>query len=136
MPTLDAVHDERQDAGSVIDLDPQATLNCRANFDCLLAVIDCRSVHVPALVVLRRVPKECNAMSQLTYIAVIEKSGENFGAYVPDLPGCIAVGGSVEEVTELIREAVQFHLEGLVEEGAPIPPPASRSIVVQAEIAA
>lgn len=57
------------------------------------------------------------------YAIVIEQDNNSYGAYVPDLPGCIAVGDSVEEVTELIREAVQFHLEGLAEEGLPIPPP-------------
>jgi predicted RNase H-like HicB family nuclease len=60
------------------------------------------------------------------YAIVIEQDDDSYGAYVPDLPGCVAVGNSIEEVTELIREAVQFHIEGLVEEGLPIPPPTTR----------
>jgi predicted RNase H-like HicB family nuclease len=49
----------------------------------------------------------------MRYAVVIEKSETGFGAYVPDLPGCIAVGESVEETTKLIREAIEFHLEGI-----------------------
>jgi predicted RNase H-like HicB family nuclease len=57
------------------------------------------------------------------YAVVIESGENNYSAYVPDLPGCIATGKTVEEVTQLIREAVEFHLEGLREEGLPIPEP-------------
>jgi predicted RNase H-like HicB family nuclease len=58
-------------------------------------------------------------------VVVIEKGESSFGAYVPDLPGCVAVGKSREEVMQLIREAVEFHLEGLREDGRPVPPPTS-----------
>jgi predicted RNase H-like HicB family nuclease len=57
----------------------------------------------------------------MRYALVIEKGETSYGAYVPDLPGCIAVGESLEEVKELISEAILFHLEGLQEEGITIP---------------
>ncbi len=55
------------------------------------------------------------------YAVVIEKGETSYGAYIPDLPGCIAVGESLEETKQLIQEAIAFHLEGLQEEGSPIP---------------
>jgi predicted RNase H-like HicB family nuclease len=57
------------------------------------------------------------------YAVIIEKGSENYGAYVPDLPGCVAVDDTVEEVERLIREAIEFHLEGMREDGQPIPEP-------------
>ena len=65
------------------------------------------------------------------YLVVVEEGPKSFGAYVPDLPGCIAAGESREEVLTLIREAIEFHLEGLREDGHPIPPPSSSSEVVE-----
>ena len=62
----------------------------------------------------------------MRYAIVIEKAENNYSAYVPDLPGCIATGDSLEEVEVEIREAIEFHLEGLREDGVPIPPPQSR----------
>jgi predicted RNase H-like HicB family nuclease len=62
----------------------------------------------------------------MRYAIVIEKAESNYSAYVPDLPGCVATGGTIEEVESQIREAIEFHLEGLREDGTPIPPPASR----------
>jgi predicted RNase H-like HicB family nuclease len=59
----------------------------------------------------------------MKYAVVIERSGENLSAYVPDLPGCIATGNSVSEVKQLIREAISFHLDGLREDGIEIPEP-------------
>lgn len=59
----------------------------------------------------------------MKYAVLIEKGDTSYGASVPDLPGCIAVGGTLEEVQRLIREAIAFHLEGLREEGLPIPEP-------------
>ena len=61
----------------------------------------------------------------MRYGIVIEKGETSYGAYVPDLPGCVAVGETQEEVEALIREAIQFHIEGLREEGLPIPEPTS-----------
>ena len=59
----------------------------------------------------------------MKYAVIIEKGDTSYGASVPDLPGCIAVGETLEEVQRLIREAITFHLEGLREEGLPIPEP-------------
>ena len=62
----------------------------------------------------------------MPYAVIIEK-GENgtYSAYVPDLPGCIATGKTLEEAKQLIREAIEFHLDGMREEGLPIPLPSS-----------
>ena len=57
------------------------------------------------------------------YGVVIEKARNNYSAYVPDLPGCVATGDSVEETRKLIQEAIDFHLEGMREDGLPIPQP-------------
>ena len=62
----------------------------------------------------------------MRYAIVIENAGSNYSAYVPDLPGCIATGETVAEAERLIREAIEFDLEGLRADGAPIPPPSSR----------
>ena len=59
----------------------------------------------------------------MRYAVIIEKGPTSFGAYVPDLPGCVAVGKTVAQVKKLIAEAVPFHLEGLREDGLPIPVP-------------
>ena len=61
----------------------------------------------------------------MRYAIVIEKIESNYSAYVPDLPGCIATGATVEEVESAIREAIEFHLSGLREDGFDIPPPSS-----------
>jgi predicted RNase H-like HicB family nuclease len=62
----------------------------------------------------------------MRYAIVIENAGGNYSAYVPDLPGCVASGGTVQETEQAIREAIAFHLEGLRADGTPIPPPSSR----------
>ena len=62
----------------------------------------------------------------MRYAVVIESAGSNFSAYVPDLPGCVATGATLPETESAIREAIEFHLEGLREDGSPIPPPLSR----------
>ena len=61
----------------------------------------------------------------MRYAIVIEKAENNFSGYVPDLPGCVATGATLEEVEREIREAIEFHLDGLREDGSPIPPPSS-----------
>ena len=71
----------------------------------------------------------------MRYLVVVEKGPKSFGAYVPDLPGCVAAGDSREEVLTLIREAIEFHLEGLKEDGQSIPAPSSSSEVVEVEAA-
>jgi predicted RNase H-like HicB family nuclease len=59
------------------------------------------------------------------YAIVIEKGPANYGGYVPDLPGCVATGATVEETEHLLREAIALHLEGMKEDGIPIPEPSS-----------
>jgi len=67
----------------------------------------------------------------MRYAIVIEAGEGNFGAYVPDLPGCVTTGNTLEEVRALIREAIEFHLDGMREDGAPIPIPSSRVAYVE-----
>ena len=55
------------------------------------------------------------------YTVVVEKANENYSAYIPELPGCITTGETIEEIEVMIQEAVALHLEGLTEEGLPIP---------------
>ena len=66
----------------------------------------------------------------MRYLVVVEKGPTSYGAYVPDLPGCIAVGETREEALASIHEAIEFHLEELKEDGQPIPPPSSSSELV------
>ena len=68
----------------------------------------------------------------MRYAIVIERAGDNYSAYVPDLPGCVATGATPEEVEELIREAIKLHLDGLREDSEPIPEPTSRIEYVEA----
>ncbi|MFZ1908316.1 MAG: type II toxin-antitoxin system HicB family antitoxin [Burkholderiales bacterium] len=70
----------------------------------------------------------------MRYAVVIEKGKDNYSAYVPDLPGCVAVGDTVEETEREIQEAIEFHLEGMRADGLPIPEPSSR--VEYVEVAA
>ena len=69
------------------------------------------------------------------YAVVIERTGTGYGAYVPDLPGCVAAAETYEETDRLIREAVPFHIEGLLLHGAPVPEPSVRVEFVEAETA-
>lgn len=61
----------------------------------------------------------------MRYAVVIEKTESNYSAYVPDLPGCVTTGATIAEVERGIREAIELHLRGLLEDGFPIPPPSS-----------
>jgi predicted RNase H-like HicB family nuclease len=70
----------------------------------------------------------------MKYAVIFEKGDTSYGAYVPDLPGCVAVGESLEEVKRLIREAIALHLEGLREEGLPIPEPTTLVEYVEASV--
>jgi predicted RNase H-like HicB family nuclease len=70
----------------------------------------------------------------MRYAVVIENAGSNFSAYVPDLSGCVATGATLAETEAAIREAIEFHLDGLREGGSPIPPPSSN--VEYVEVAA
>jgi predicted RNase H-like HicB family nuclease len=67
----------------------------------------------------------------MKYAVVIEKGETSFGAYVPDLPGCVAVGETREEALTLIREAIEFHLEGMREDGEGTPEPHSEAEYVE-----
>jgi predicted RNase H-like HicB family nuclease len=71
----------------------------------------------------------------MRYQVVIETTPTSVGAYVPDLPGCVAVGADRDEALRLIREGIEFHLEGLLEAGAQIPAPATRLELVEVEAA-
>ncbi|MEP6483208.1 MAG: type II toxin-antitoxin system HicB family antitoxin [Rudaea sp.] len=68
-------------------------------------------------------------------MVVIEEGSDGFGAYVPDLPGCVAAAESREEVIRLICEAIEFHLEGMKEDGVAIPSPHSTSELVDVRAA-
>jgi predicted RNase H-like HicB family nuclease len=67
----------------------------------------------------------------MQYLVIVEKGETTYGAYVPDLPGCVAVAETREEVLMLIREAIDLHLKGMREDGAPIPEPHSTTECVQ-----
>ena len=67
--------------------------------------------------------EECKEGQAMQYAIVIEKAGNNYSAYVPDLPGCVSTGETVEEVRKNIKDAIDFHLEGLKEDGLPLPRP-------------
>lgn len=67
----------------------------------------------------------------MRYTVVIEEGNEGFGAYVPDLPGCVAAAGTRAEVVQLIHEAIEFYLEGMREEGFEIPQPHSTAELVE-----
>lgn len=70
----------------------------------------------------------------MRYAIVIEKAESNYSAYVPDLPGCVATGETLEETRRELREAIEFHIEGMREDGLPVPEPATR--VTYVEVAA
>ncbi|RJP31407.1 MAG: type II toxin-antitoxin system HicB family antitoxin [Candidatus Omnitrophota bacterium] len=69
----------------------------------------------------------------MKYAVVIEKAENNYGAYVPDLPGCVATAGAVEETLHMIKEAIEFHIEGLKLDGEPIPKPSAICDYVETE---
>lgn len=61
----------------------------------------------------------------MRYAIVVEKAGNNYSAYVPDLPGCVATGSTIEETERDIREAIELHIEGIMEDSLSIPQPTS-----------
>jgi predicted RNase H-like HicB family nuclease len=71
----------------------------------------------------------------MEFLVVVEKGKSSYGAYVPDLPGCVAVGSSRREVLRLIRDGIQLHIKALRESGQVVPAPASRSEVVRIKAA-
>ena len=68
----------------------------------------------------------------MRYAVVIEKANGNYSAYVPDLPGCVATAATVADVENEIREAIRFHIDGLKEDGQPVPKPTSIADYVEA----
>ena len=64
-------------------------------------------------------------MAVARYMVVIERGDRSWGAHVPDLPGCVAIGETREEALQLIREAIELHIEGLKQDGVPVPTPSS-----------
>jgi predicted RNase H-like HicB family nuclease len=70
------------------------------------------------------------------YLIIVEKAGENYSAYVPDLPGCIAAADTFEETERLIREGIAIYIEELQAAGEPIPPPTTRAAEVDVPISA
>ena len=66
----------------------------------------------------------------MKYTIVIEKAPNNYAAYVPDLPGCVVTAGTRAEVIRLMREGIAFHLDGLREDGQPVPPPQATAVEV------
>jgi len=71
----------------------------------------------------------------MEYLVVVEKGKSSYGAYVPDLPGCVATGETRREVLKLIREGIQLHMEALRKSGQPVPEPISKSEVVSVRAA-
>ena len=72
----------------------------------------------------------------MKYTVVIEKAPNNYAAYVPDLPGCVATASTPDALLEEIREAIEFHIEGMREDGEPVPEPQATADVVEvAEVA-
>ena len=67
----------------------------------------------------------------MRYMVVIERGDTSWGAHVPDLPGCVAVGETREEVLRLIREAIELHIHGLRQDGLPVPAPSTESEIVE-----
>ena len=67
----------------------------------------------------------------MKYTVVIEKTENNYGAYVPDLPGCMAVAETQDELMELIKEAMEFHIESMQLDGEEIPEPTNMSVLVE-----
>ncbi len=68
----------------------------------------------------------------MRYAVVIEKADGNYSAYVPDLPGCVATGATVKDAEREIRDAIRFHIDGLKEDGQPVPAPTSIADYVEA----
>lgn len=69
------------------------------------------------------------------YLVVIEQGPQGFGAYVPDLPGCVTAGSTPEEVLQLMREAIGMHIEAMLKDGESVPAPASRAALVEIGVA-
>jgi predicted RNase H-like HicB family nuclease len=71
----------------------------------------------------------------MKYAVVIEKAQNNYSAYVPDLPGCVSVGDTLEEVRRMVREAIEFHIEGMRLDGEAVPEPMTLCAMVEVDVA-
>lgn len=69
----------------------------------------------------------------MKYVVIYERAAHNYSAYAPDLPGCIATGGTLAETEAMMREAIAFHIEGLREAGDPVPEPSTRAGLVEVD---
>src|SRR5262245_21092241 len=76
-------------------------------------------------------PEEGREWRMTRHMVVVERGATSWGAHVPDLPGCVAVGETRAEVLRLIREAIEFHVDGLKQDGLPVPPPSSAGEFVE-----
>jgi len=70
----------------------------------------------------------------MKYPVIVEKAGPNYSAYSPDVPGCIAAGDTIEETLQLFKEALEFHFEGLKQDGEPIPQPSTLCEYVEVDV--
>jgi predicted RNase H-like HicB family nuclease len=75
-------------------------------------------------------------MARVSYTIIVEAGSENYSAYAPDLPGCVAVGDTVDETVQEMKDAIEFHIEGLLTEGLPIPQPQVISRQIDLELPA
>jgi len=76
-------------------------------------------------------PEEGRERRMMRYMVVVERGATSWGAHVPDLPGCVAVGETRVEVLQLIREAIEFHIAGLKQDGLPVPAASSEGEIVE-----
>ena len=72
---------------------------------------------------------------RVKYVVIYERAVRNYSAYAPDLPGCVATGGTLAETEALMREAIAFHIEGLREAGDPVPEPSTRAGTIKVDLA-
>ena len=75
-------------------------------------------------------------MAKSQYTIIVESGAGNFSAFAPDLPGCVVTGDTLDEAVEQMKQAIEFHLEGLAEEGLPIPSPTDSVRLVEVELPA
>ncbi|HZH35552.1 MAG TPA: type II toxin-antitoxin system HicB family antitoxin [Pyrinomonadaceae bacterium] len=69
----------------------------------------------------------------MRFAMIIEKGENNYSAYLPDLPGCVATGKTIEEIKQRMSEAIEMHVEGMIEDGLPIPEPSSEVDYIEIE---
>lgn len=74
------------------------------------------------------------ATNTMTYTVILERTGTGYSAYAPDLPGCVSVGETREEIMEMMREAMEFHLESMIEDGDEIPELISSAVEIEVRV--